>query len=86
MMLTKAIQTFKKYFLISRKRKIKLKDDEILEFSRTINQIIENNKKKTTSLLVNNKEFKIKRKDDFYFLENFGWTTAYGLYHELSKE
>ena len=73
-------------FLTSNIRKVKLEDEEILEFSRTINQIIENNRKKLTAILVNSKEFKIKRKDDFYFLENFGWTTAYGLYHELSKD
>ena len=63
-----------------------MEEQEILEFTSAINQVVENNRKKSTSILVNNNEFKVKRKDNSYFLENFGWTSAYGLYHELSKE
>lgn len=85
-MLTKTFQSFKNFFLPSHKRKAKMEEQEILEFTSAINQVVENNRKKSTSILVNNNEFKVKRKDNSYFLENFGWTSAYGLYHELSKE
>tara|TARA_Y100000589_G_C27071011_1_gene595409 strand:- start:156 stop:413 length:258 start_codon:yes stop_codon:yes gene_type:complete len=85
-MLIKTILYFKRFFLSSHERKAKMEEQAILEFTFAINQVIENHRKKLTSLLINEHEYKIKRKDDFYFLEDFGWTTAYGLYLELSKE
>ena len=49
-----------------------MEEQAILEFTFAINQVVENHRKKLTSLLINEREYNIKRKDEFYFLEDFG--------------
>jgi hypothetical protein len=70
---------------IKRLLKMNVNQEEIKKLSFSLNNFIEN-KSCIVDITINNKSLKIKRSDDLYFIEDYGWTSAFGIYCKITNK
>jgi hypothetical protein len=78
------IKTKKFMSVLKRLMNMDVDQEEVNKLKLSLNSFLED-KGSVIDITINGKDVKIKRNKDMYFIKDFGWTNALGVYYEFTQ-